>query len=106
MATSRLMKHNISDTRREQLLAVISKAMIEWNFDARRFYSDCMEKFELEFDKLTSSGHEARFIGADALGIWIVINVLERSPQSKEDFDLIRGIGSIMVHTFFDYWEE
>jgi hypothetical protein len=105
IAASRLNSLRISNVREEKLMEIIAKDLVERYPDGTQGFEDCKGLFESEFDRLTTAGHESRFVASDAVGKWIVWNVLKRAPQTKEECMLVRATGGIVTHNFFDWWE-
>ena len=89
-----------------RLMEIVTKDLVEWNSESIRGFEDCKSLFESEFDRLTATGHKPKFITSDALGKWIVWNILGRAPQTDEECLLIRTIGIMVTHVFFDWWEK
>jgi hypothetical protein len=105
IATSRLEHLRLRDKQKKQLLEVIARKMDEWKPDALTAFDDCKVLFEREFDGLTLGGHEARFVGSDAIGIWITWNILGRQPRTPEEIQLMRTVGVMVTGTMFNYWQ-
>lgn len=104
MAASRLNNLRLGDTREERLMEIVADRLNRWKPDGIRAFEDCKGLFEKEFHRLTAAAHEPRFVAADAVGIWIVWNVLGRSPQTDEECQLVRATGTLATHAFFDWW--
>jgi len=82
MAATRLNNLRLGDTREDNLMEVVAKRLNEWKPDGIRGFEDCKGLFEREFDRLERAGHDPQFVAADAVGQWIVWNVLGRPPQT------------------------
>ena len=104
IATSRLEQLGLTDKQKTSLLEIIVNDLQEWKSDGLRAIDNCKTLFEREFDELTARGHEERYTGSDALGMWIIVNVLGHGPQNKEEVRLLRTVGAMVTATFFDYW--
>jgi len=104
MAASRLNSLRLGDPREDSLMETIAESLVEWNPDSIRGFEDCKDLFENEYDRLTTLGHEARFIASDAVGKWIVWNVLGRAPKTQDECMLVRATGTMVTHAFFDWW--
>jgi hypothetical protein len=63
-----------------------------------------MSFFKKNSDLLAEHGHEPQFIAIDAVGYWIVWEVLGRAPETEEERSLVRTIGGFVTHKFFDWW--
>jgi hypothetical protein len=105
IAASRLEKTQLTEKQKEPLREIIANNLDGWKPDAVGAYFDCKSLFEKEFDRLTAKGHEPRFIGSDAIGLWIVWNVLGHAPRSVEEKQLLRAVGGMVIVGLFDYWK-
>jgi hypothetical protein len=76
-----------------------------WDRDAIRAFDDCKQLFDREYDRLNAIGHDSQFLASDALGSWIVWNALGKQPITMEEITLVRGVGAITTHAFFNWWK-
>ena len=106
MAASRLNNLRLGETREEKLMEVVAERLNRWNPDGIRGFEDCKGLFEREFDRLVAAGHDTQFVTSDAVGKWIVWNVLGRPPQTDEECMLVRRTGTMATHAFFDWWDK
>jgi len=106
MAASRLNDLRIGDAREEKLMEIVAESLENWNPGGIRAFEDCRGLYEREYDRLAAAGHEPRFLASDAVGKWIVWNVLGRAPKSYDEAMLVRTAGAMVTHTFFDWWNE
>jgi hypothetical protein len=108
IAATRLRSLKIDDAREEELMDIVASGLIQRNPNyGVRGFEDCKAMFERTFDGLSKAGHEPQFIASDALGIWVVWNLLERSPgDDEEERKLVRTIGTAIVHAFFSWWTD
>jgi hypothetical protein len=106
MAASCLNNLRLGKPQEESLMETVAKSLAEWNPDGIRGFDDCKCLFESEYDRLTGAGHEPRFIASDAVGTWIVWNVLDRAPETEDECMLVRATGTMVTHAFFDWWKE
>jgi len=106
MAATRLDNLRLDDARDEKLMEVVAERLDQWKPDGIRGFEDCKGLFESEFDRLTKAGHEPRFVASDAVGKWIVWNILGRPPQTDEECMLVRATGGMVTHAFFDWWDK
>jgi len=104
MASTRLNNLKLEESREEKLMEIVADHLNQWKPNEIRGFEDCKALFEREFDRLRATGHEPQFVAADAVGIWIVWNVLGHSPQSNEECDLVRATGTLVTHSFFNWW--
>lgn len=105
MAATRLNNLRLGDAREEKLMEVVAEHLDEWKPDGMRGFEDCKGLFEKECDRLNAAGHEPRFVASDAVGKWIVWNVLGRPPETEEERTLVRSTGALATHAFFDWWD-
>lgn len=105
IAASRLASSEVREEIQDQLMVVVAEKLDTLDSRGLAAFEDCKGLFEREYDRLERSGHEPRFIAADALGIWIAWNVLGHAPASEDEVAFVRGIGSLVTHAFFDWWE-
>lgn len=106
IATSRLNSLGLSDAQRESLTDAVAQALAKWDPNGIRAFFDCKTLFESEYDRLAVAGHDPKLVASDALGIWIVWNVLDRAPKTEDECKLVRVTGAMVTHAFFDWWEE
>jgi len=106
MAATRLSNLGLGGDREEEIMEVVAERVDQWRADGIGAFEDCKGLFESEFDRLTKAGHERRFVGADAVGKWIVWNILGHPPQTDEECMLVRGTGATVTRAFFDWWDE
>jgi len=106
IGATRLNNLRISEAREDKLMEIVSGHLNDWNKNGIRGFEDCGRLFESEFDRLSQAGHESRFIVSDSVGKWIVLNILDRAPQSVDECSLVRTIGSMVTHSVFDWWDK
>jgi len=107
MAATRLRNLRVGEAREQKLMNVVYERFTGW--DAKngiRAFEDCKSFFASNFDTLTKRGHEPQFVASDAIGLWIVWNVLGRAPQSEKEGSLVRTVGVLVTHAFFNWWDE
>jgi hypothetical protein len=105
MAATRLNNLRLGDDREVGLMEVVNAQLEQWKPDSIRGFEDCKRIFESEFDRLTDAGHEPHYVASDAVGLWIVLNVLGRPPQTDEECMLVRATGLLVIPPFFDWWD-
>jgi len=106
IATNRLNNLRLGNDREERLMKMVAERLDQWKPNGIRGFEDCKELFESKFDQLTKAGHEPRFVASDAVGIWVVSNVLGQLSQTDEECKLLRTIGGMLTQVFFDWWGE
>jgi hypothetical protein len=108
IASSRLRTSGIERRRHDRLMAIASRRLNAWNpKHGLMAFEDCKSFFERSYDGFAKdASHNPDFNAADALGGWIVWNVLDHPPGTQEESRLVRSIGAMTVHSFFDWWTE
>lgn len=107
MGLTRLNNLNIDQAREQKLLEKVFERFVEWDpKNAVRSFDDCKSFFEKHYDALTASGHESRFVASDAIGLWIVWNVIRREPETDNERKLVRVVGAMITDSFFNWWQE
>lgn len=104
VAATRLNNLKISSDSEDSLMEIVAAKLQELDVDSIRAFEDCKYFFEKEYDRLTGVGHEAAYVASDAIGLWIVWNLFKRQPKSKEEIELVRIIGAVVTHNFFNWW--
>jgi len=106
IAATRLRNLKKEDTLEEKLMDIVARGLADWDQkNGIRGFEDCKAMYEGSFDVLTNAHADPRFIASDALGWWIVWNLLGRAPKGEEELRLVRTLGGTTVHTFFSWWE-
>lgn len=107
IAATRLNNLRLDSKREKILMDIVTRELNTWDPDGIRAFEDCKQLFEMEYDRLLTLSEYQRdnhFLASDALGMWIVWNVIRRQPQSDKEVELVRVIGSAVTHTFFGWW--
>jgi hypothetical protein len=106
VAAKRLGDLNIAPERRESLRASIARHLTRWAPDGVVALEDCKRLFDAEYDRLTSLGHDPRYVASDAIGMWAVWNIFGHQPATDEEAALTRALGVSMTKAFYDWWRE
>lgn len=106
MASTRLINLSLGDDREGRLMEVVTARLNQWKPDGIRGFEDCKMLFEKEFDRLTEAGDEPHSVASDAVGKWIVWNVLGRPPQTDEECMLVMACGTLVTEAIRDCWDE
>jgi len=105
VAATRLRNMNLGTAREERLMAIVSDRLLAWNpTHGLSGFEHCKSFFERSFGGLTKVGHEPRFIASDSIGGWIVWDVLDRAPETDEERQLVRAVGAMITHEFYNWW--
>lgn len=109
IAATRLRNLKIDDDREDLLMDIVAKKLNEWDSYGIMAFEDCKSLFGKEYDRLSVLSEykeDNSFLSSDALGVWIVLNIFDKSPQSEEEIRLVRVIGIMVTHAFFEWWKE
>ena len=107
IAVTRLVELGLRGNRQRKLMRKVGAKLTQRNpTNGRRAFEDCASFYERAFNELMSLGDEPPFVGVDALGSWIVWNVLGRPAHSEKEHQLVRTVGGMVTHAFFNWWEE
>lgn len=104
IAATRLNNLRVTEEREARLLEIVARDLGDWNPNGLQAFEDCKSLFEKEYDRLSAAGHDPQFTAADALGIWLVWNLLGRQPQTDDEVMLVRSAGALITHAFFNWW--
>jgi hypothetical protein len=108
IAATRLHNLRLGERREQELLMKVSTGLAQWDAaNGLRGFEHCKSVFERNFDALTNSGHEPRFIASDAIGAWIIWELFG-GPQggAEKERELIRVVGGMVTHAFFNWWDD
>ena len=104
MGATRLTGMRLPADRQEKLMQVVAQALTAWKGDGINAFEDCKALFEREYDRLAAVSRDPKYQACDALGLWIIWNVLRREPQSEEECRAVRSVGAMVTAAFFDWW--
>lgn len=102
-ATLKTQDLNIDEVQRDKLRRSILSALIEWKSDGERAFLDCETLFHKTHQKLTNNN--SQYPTTDALGYWIVFNLLKRPPQEQNERDFMRTVGGWSIGVLGSFWE-
>ena len=108
VALTQLNQEPLPQECMDSLLDVVTHNAATWKPDSIAAFEDCKAFYENALDSMEAEGsflsETQRFQSADAIGAWIVANLLGRLPGSKEEVALIRPLGTLVVHNFSSWW--
>jgi hypothetical protein len=94
IAVTRLSNLKLGEHREEELLMKVSAALDQWDAaNGIGGFEHCKSVYEMNFDALTKSGYERRFITSDAIGLWIYWMLFGVEGGSEKEKELIRVVG-------------
>jgi hypothetical protein len=102
-ATLKTQDLNIDALQRDKLKESILSALIEWKSDGEAAFFDCETLFRKTHQKLTN--YNSQYPTADALGYWIVFNLLKRPPQQENEKEFMRTAGLWSLGVLGSFWK-
>lgn len=96
----------------DTLLQIVVEKLVDKYPDGIEAFEDCRGLFDQMYDTMEAApeyqGEGSHRISADALGVWIAWNLLDRNDPSNDEAirKLISLCGTAVTHFFFDYWNE
>ena len=109
VAVSQLNHENISDDDKEALRDRISVAAVEIYPDFVEACEDCRIFVDRTYEGLAVAEeyrNNKQFLFSDAIGSWIVLNLLDHAPSNEDEAGIIRSIGIFVVNSFFYWWKK
>jgi hypothetical protein len=109
IAVTRANQIGLSEARLESLMEIVTHRLGAWRPEGIATFEDCKAFFDRTFAALERAPiyqHQPEFIGSDALGAWIVWNLVEHAPESEQERGLVRALGSLITHSFFNWWSD
>jgi len=86
----------------EEVAAIAAAALVAWNRDAARAFTDCGDFVQLRARSLVREGSE--YAWADAAGMWVLWN-LHRSEPTLDQAQAARAVGTCLVDSFYGWWD-
>lgn len=107
IAVTRLHNLQLGETRERKIMTRVSERLAQWNAThGRQGFEHCKEFFERTYNGLSATAHEPRYVASDAIGAWIVWDIVGHAPENEDERKLTRRIGVIVTHEFFNWWKE
>ena len=107
VASTRLKNLQLGKDRERHLMEVVAKEFQKWNPNASDGFEDCKAFFDRTYDGQAAAltADEQKFVSSDTVGAWIVWNILDRPPSTIDERRLVRVIGILVTHIFFNWWD-
>lgn len=108
VAASRLNQLGISEDRNKRLMTVVAGGLSHLKPDGIAGFEDCKMFFERAyqgFTTLETYKMDPRFLSADALGAWMVWNLVGHAPKGEDESKLVRILGATVTDGFYDWWK-
>lgn len=102
-----LIETELSQGAKLCLLEIVTEKLNSWSPEhGKRGIADCQEFFERNIKAMAQRGHDRALIVADAIGLWVVWNVLNRAPDVEDEFVVARAVGVGLLEAFGDWWSD
>jgi hypothetical protein len=96
----------IDASQREKMLQVIDDSLQSLNKDSKALYAECKSSSEKHIRSFEKEGNDPKYHLSDAVGLWIVWKLLERTPKSDDEFEFVRASGLMLSQKFSDWWKK
>lgn len=106
VAVHSLRGAEIDAERRREALDRIQLRLREWHpAKALAGFDHCQAAFDQELQEFAKRSRDARQNATDAIGSWIVADILQRFPETPEEMILVRTTGAMVMSKFYEYWK-
>lgn len=106
MALQALKAADIDADRRQEAVDRVEARLKEWNAEkAMAGLEHCQVAYAEELSELRKGGTDGLQSASDAIGTWIVADILQRFPETEEDQRLVRATGTMVTSKFSSYWK-
>jgi hypothetical protein len=100
-----LRKVDIEENRTRAVIDRLELRLLEWNAtDSVSAFEDCKNFVIKEYAELAKAGYDRNYAAPDAIGSWVVSNILPAPPSSEEERRLIRSVGTVITQKFGNWW--
>jgi hypothetical protein len=109
IAATRANQISLPEAQIDSLMEIVARNLSSWRPEGIAAFEDCKAFFDRTFDALErdpSYQNQRELIGSDALGGWIVWNLVEHAPESEQERALVRVLGGLVMHSFFSWWSD
>jgi len=73
---------------------------------ARPAFEKCESFFDKTYYDLLNAGYEPTLLASDTIGGWVVWAILGHPAKTEQEFTLVRWVGTMIVQSFFNWWEK
>jgi fructose-1,6-bisphosphatase len=109
IAATRANQIDLPDAQIDSLMEIVASNLNSWRPEGVAAFEDCKAFFDQTFDALEkdpSYRSQSELVASDALGGWIVWNLVEHAPESEQERGLVRTLGILLTHSFFGWWSD
>ena len=106
-ALIRLRTLNLNEKRRLKLEKKVAVCLVQlYPRGARPAFENCKSFFDQAYYGLLGADHDPQLIASDAIGMWVVWEILSHRAETDHEIKLVRWVGLMIVKTFFEWWEK
>lgn len=98
---------SLDNVREQMVLQKVYASLTGW--DAQNgwaAFQDCKSFFEKTYEWRLKTDGDPHLAACDAIGAWVVWNILGRKYQSDEEIQLIRPVGGLIIQNCSDWFDE
>lgn len=100
------LKHlNLGEKSEQPIRHILLSSMLAYSADAGPLLVACKQSLERRFDEFAALGRNDGNEYWEALGEWILTQVLEKDLTDERFLELKRSLGFLVVATFSNWWE-
>lgn len=109
IATARANQIGLPSAQFDSLMEIVARDLSSLRPEGIAAFRDCKAFFDRTVDgleKAPSYQKQPEHIVSDALGSWMVWNLVEHAPGSEQERGLVRALGTLITLSFFDWLSE
>ena len=107
IALIRLRTLNLNEKHRLKLEKKVAACLVQlYPAIARPAFEKCESFFDKTYYDLLNAGYEPQLVASDTIGGWVVWAILGHPAATEQEFTLARRVGTMIVHSFFNWWEK
>ena len=106
LAVEGLRKVDAEEARTNAAVDRIELRLTQWNAtDSIPGFEHCKNFFTKEYEALAKVDYDPKHIVPDAVGSWVVSDILQKSPVTEEERRLVRAVGAMIAKKFSNWWD-
>jgi len=107
IALTRLRTLDLSEKRRIKLEKKVAACLVRlYPAIARPAFEKCESFFDKTYYDLLNAGYEPTLLASDTIGGGVVWAILGHPTETEQEIALVRRVGMMIVHSFFNWWEK
>ena len=98
---------NLNEKRRLKLEKKVAAYLVRlYPAIAKPAFEKCKSFFDKTYYDLLNTGYEPKLLASDTIGGWVVWAILGHPAETEQEIVLVRRVGIMIVHPFFNWWEK